>query len=177
MKPLKLEIKGINSFVTNQTIDFKRLSERGLFGIFGKTGSGKSTVLDAIYLALYGRIIRTKKLFDVINLQCDKGVVKLKFVASVNGADNVFLIERELSRDVSKKVKVKANLFETDELDSFTTLLASGDDEVTEKVTEIIGYGAEEFKQCIALPQGEYARFLHESPVNKVNTIAKIFKL
>lgn len=177
MKPLKLEIKGINSFVTNQVIDFKRLSERGLFGIFGKTGSGKSTVLDAIYLALYGRIIRTKKLFDVINLQCDKGVVKLKFVSTINGQDKVFLIERELTRDVSKKVKVKANLFETDELDSFTTLLASGDDEVTNKVTEIIGYGAEEFKQCIALPQGEYARFLRESPVNKVNTIAKIFKL
>ena len=46
MKPKKLQIKGLNSFLEKQTIDFERLTERGLFGIFGPTGSGKSTILD-----------------------------------------------------------------------------------------------------------------------------------
>jgi len=177
MKPLKLEVCGVNSFVTNQVIDFKRLGERGLFGIFGKTGSGKSTVLDAIYLALYGRIIRTKRMFDIINLQCDKAIVKLVFAANIEGDSKIFYVERALTREPERKVSVKANLYETDEVDSFRKLIASGEDEVTAKIEEIIGFGAEEFKQCIALPQGEYARFLRESSSSKVNTIAKIFKL
>ena len=54
MRPQRLEIEGIHSFRTRQTVDFAALSAGGLFGIFGDTGSGKSTVLDCIILALYG---------------------------------------------------------------------------------------------------------------------------
>ena len=54
MKPIILKIKGINSFIEEQTIDFTSLTQLGLFGIFGPTGSGKSTILDGITLALYG---------------------------------------------------------------------------------------------------------------------------
>ena len=52
MKPIRLEIDGINSYASKQVIDFERLTSRGIFGIFGKTGSGKSTILDAMTLAL-----------------------------------------------------------------------------------------------------------------------------
>ena len=54
MKPIKLEVKGLNSFIDKQVVEFDKLTERGLFGIFGPTGSGKSTILDGITLALYG---------------------------------------------------------------------------------------------------------------------------
>lgn len=66
MKPIRLEIDGINSYSKKQLIDFEELTSRGLFGIFGNTGSGKSTILDAITLALYGNIARSSK--DFINL-------------------------------------------------------------------------------------------------------------
>ena len=46
MRPIKLKIKGLNSFVEEQTIDFEKLTKQGFFGIFGPTGSGKSTILD-----------------------------------------------------------------------------------------------------------------------------------
>ncbi|HBC97759.1 MAG TPA: hypothetical protein DC034_13310, partial [Clostridium sp.] len=42
MKPIELKIKGLNSFMDTQTIDFRKLTSRGIFGIFGPTGSGKS---------------------------------------------------------------------------------------------------------------------------------------
>ena len=58
MKPIKLEVKGLNSFIDKQVVEFDKLTERGLFGIFGPTGSGKSTILDGITLALYGDIAR-----------------------------------------------------------------------------------------------------------------------
>lgn len=48
MKPIKLEFCGINSFSERAEIDFTKLTEYGIFGIFGDTGSGKSTVLDCI---------------------------------------------------------------------------------------------------------------------------------
>ena len=53
MRPIELKIKGINSYREEQVINFSQLTSQGFFGIFGPTGSGKSTILDAITLALY----------------------------------------------------------------------------------------------------------------------------
>lgn len=65
MKPIKLEVKGLNSFIDKQVVEFDKLTERGLFGIFGPTGSGKSTILDGITLALYGDIARKSKGYSI----------------------------------------------------------------------------------------------------------------
>ena len=59
MRPLQLKLKGINSYREEQVIDFETLTSQGLFGIFGPTGSGKSTILDAMTLALYAKLPTT----------------------------------------------------------------------------------------------------------------------
>ena len=46
MRPIRMKLKGLNSFLEPQEIDFELLTSRGLFGIFGPTGSGKSSILD-----------------------------------------------------------------------------------------------------------------------------------
>jgi len=56
MRPISLKLKGINSYVSEQSVDFEKLSKSNLFGIFGETGSGKTSILDAIVMALYGTI-------------------------------------------------------------------------------------------------------------------------
>ena len=61
MRPLQLKLKGINSYREEQVIDFETLTSQGLFGIFGPTGSGKSTILDAMTLALYAKLPRDGK--------------------------------------------------------------------------------------------------------------------
>ena len=68
MRPIRLEISGLNSYIEKQVVDFSELTSRGLFGIFGKTGSGKSTILDAITIAMYGNISRDTK--EYINKMC-----------------------------------------------------------------------------------------------------------
>ena len=67
MRPLKLEFEGINSFSEHTIIDFESLIKSGIFGIFGDTGSGKSTILDCINFALYGKVERSKEKTDIIN--------------------------------------------------------------------------------------------------------------
>ena len=68
MKPISISIKGFNSFLDEQSIDFEELGKMGIFGIFGPTGSGKSSILDAITFALYGKIARDNAREQYINI-------------------------------------------------------------------------------------------------------------
>ncbi|HZG00478.1 MAG TPA: AAA family ATPase, partial [Chitinophagales bacterium] len=61
MIPVSLTIQGLYSYREKQTIDFTRLTQSNVFGIFGKTGSGKSSILEAITFALYGEVDRIGK--------------------------------------------------------------------------------------------------------------------
>ena len=81
MKPLILTLENINSYREKQTVDFSAFMQGGIFGIFGNTGSGKSTILDAIMLALYGEIPRSgaRAGRSFINLQADRAEVTLTF--------------------------------------------------------------------------------------------------
>ena len=78
MKPIKLEIAGLQSFIEKQSIDFS-LASGSIFGIFGKTGSGKSTILDGVTLALFGYVSRISKNAEFINSKCNSCEVSLEF--------------------------------------------------------------------------------------------------
>ena len=71
MLPVKLTLEGIYSYRERQTIDFTRLTEARLFGIFGPVGSGKSTILDAMIYVIYGTIDRLNNevKYNLMNLQ------------------------------------------------------------------------------------------------------------
>ena len=96
MKPINLKIKGLNSFVEEQEIDFERLTEAGFFGIFGQTGSGKSTILDGITLSLYGDLAR--KSSNYINTNCKTLSVSFEFqITSANVKR--YRVDRDFKRD------------------------------------------------------------------------------
>ena len=94
MRPLFLKIEGLKSVAEEQSVDFEKLSENGIFGIFGNTGSGKSTVLDAIVLAVYGEVTENLKNEEFINMSCDRARVELAFSASVGGEKRFYKVER-----------------------------------------------------------------------------------
>src|SRR5690606_28012131 len=90
MIPIKLELQGLYSYKEKQTIDFTQLTAAGLFGIFGAVGSGKSSILEAIMLALYGnteRLAARGEKTSMVNLQSDVLSISFEFKAGKNNGD------------------------------------------------------------------------------------------
>ena len=92
MRPIKLEFSGLNSYIEKTTIDFEKLMRNVVFGIFGDTGSGKSTILDAISIALYGKIPKENNSY--ININCDKAIVSYEFQINKNNNIKQYKINR-----------------------------------------------------------------------------------
>ncbi|MBR3864636.1 MAG: SMC family ATPase [Clostridia bacterium] len=177
MRPLYLKIEGIKSVAEEQTIDFEKVAKNGIFGIFGKTGSGKSTILDSIVLALYGEIISNVDNSDFINNSKNKGRVELTFSILVDGESKKYLVEREY-KFVGKNRTLTSNakLWEITEAGQFA--IAEGSKGVTECIKErIVGLSKSEFLKCIALPQGEFSSFIKMTRNERLLIIGKLFDL
>src|SRR5690606_20279128 len=90
MIPIKLELQGLYSYKEKQTVDFAQLTAAGLFGIFGAVGSGKSSILAAIMLALYGnteRLAARGEKTSMVNLQSDMLSISFEFKAGKNNRE------------------------------------------------------------------------------------------
>lgn len=171
MRPSKLTIYGINSYVTEQTVDFKKLSEGNLFGIFGATGSGKSTILDSIIIALYGNSDRDN-LSNIINLNLKEAYIKFEFELDRNNEVNTY--------EVTRNYKLRpSGLNSTAYLINKTTNEVLGDstDMVNGKIEEMLGISKREFLKCVALPQNEFDKFLLDTPSERKKSIARLFNI
>lgn len=172
MKPINIKIRGINSYVSEQVIDFNKLAENKIFGIFGETGSGKTTILDSIILALYG-VSDRDNLQNIINVNTKDAYVEYTFeMEESNGKTKKYYVRRDFHLRQSG-LKTEAIL---NDLNSHKTI-AEMPDNVNNKILEIIGIGKKEFTKCIALPQGEFDRFLSDTPSLRKKTLAKLFDL
>ena len=174
MKPLTLEFCGINSFSEPASIDFSKLLEYGIFGIFGDTGSGKSTILDCIGFALYGNVARSRSgsIGDVINFALEKAYVHFSFEISFEGRRRVFRVERELKRkNAAQSVKVYEK-----EGDKFV-VVSDGVRESNALLERIIGLEQRDFEKCIALPQGEFAQFVRSTRADRLKLVSRLFDL
>lgn len=154
MRPLHLKIKGFTAFRDEQELDFRELD---LFSLWGPTGSGKSSVLDAITFALYGKVERVEgpkdvKISDLITHGQPRMAVTLDF--EIAGA--AYRITRTNSATGSK-VRL-----ERKEGEDFVTF-GEGADSVTEVnrlVPQLIGLDYNAFTRSVVLPQGKFAEFL-----------------
>ena len=172
MKPINLKIKGINSYVSEQRVDFEKLAESNIFGIFGETGSGKTTILDSIILALYG-VSDRDVLQNIINVNTKDAYVEYTFdMENHDGSTSRYFIRRDFKLRPSG---LKAEAVLNDVYKNLT--IAEMPDNVNTKVLEIIGIGKKEFTKCVALPQGEFDRFLSDTPALRKKTLAKLFDL
>lgn len=179
MKPLSLEIAGLNSFRRKQVIEFGALLEDGLFGIFGPTGSGKSSILDAITLALYGRVKRAQGgksgIINVLEKTCS---VRFMFEIDADGERRTYSIERVLGRASGRAdgvVTRRARLIEHD--GEREVPIAEKQGEIDGQILQLLGIEYDEFMRAVVLPQGAFADFLGLKPKERAGVLQRLFGL
>lgn len=174
MRPIKLELSGLNSYIDKSVIDFEKLTDRGLFGIFGKTGSGKSTILDAMTIAMYGSIPRNTKEF--INSSCDKAIISYEFEIGSKNVKRIYKVDRTIVRTNTGTKTSYARLIEMYK-DESEKVLADKVGEVNNKIAEIVGLTANDFMRSVVLPQGKFNDFLKLAGADRRDMLERIFNL
>ena len=168
MKPLELEIQGLYSYREKERLDFRPFHRVRLFGIFGKTGDGKSSILDAMTFALYGRLDRLgRNLREAVNPA--SGHLLVNFSFELDG--EVFRVNRLFD----PRSGTKAVLYRQE--GGRWLPLAERTREVEDQLERILGLRFEEFTKVVILPQGKFAEFLRLTPARRAEMLEKLFDL
>lgn len=171
MRPISLELEGFCSYREKTTIDFR---DADFFVLVGPTGSGKSTVIDAMVFALYGTVPRWDDrgaVAPALAPTVNRGVVRLIF--DVGHKRYAALRDIRRSGGKSQTVTIKEGRLEefvdrnaVGGVDDETIPLATGR-AVSSAVEKLLGLNFDQFTQSVALPQGEFARFLHSTDADR----------
>ena len=170
MLPVKLTLEGIYSYRERQTIDFTRLTEARLFGIFGPVGSGKSTILEAMIYAIYGTIDRLNNdvKYNVMNLQSDRLFVDFEFRAGEDGRLYRATVECRRSKKRFADVSSPKYLYHVWEGDEWLPC-------TREEVVGAIGLTAQNFKRVVIIPQGKFQEFLMLRDKERTDMMMELF--
>lgn len=173
MRPIWMKIKGLNSFLEAQEIDFTKLTSQGLFGIFGPTGSGKSTILDGITIALYGTTSRNSSNF--IHVNTDRASVD--YIFSVREKqEHIYRVSRSFKRSKEGSIRsVGAKFMELKGEEQ--EILAERAVAVNAKCKEVIGLSKEVFFRTVVLPQGKFSEFLKLEGMERNKMLERLFHL
>lgn len=180
MKPISLEIKGFQSFRDLQIIDFTTLTSKGLFGIFGPTGSGKSTILDAIMYALYGKVSKESQ-NEYINLNESEAFIRYAFALGSGDQHRHFVVKRMNKKNAANKYGTAnvtlSEIITNPDGTKDQVFLGEKVREVNELVEELIGLKVEDFTRAVVLPQGKFSEFLKIEPSKRNEMLERIFGL
>jgi DNA repair protein SbcC/Rad50 len=182
VRPLRLLLDGFGTYRTETDIDF---TDVDFFALVGPTGSGKSTVIDALCFALYGTVPRWDNEKEVRNaLAPSANACRVSLIFELSGARYVAV--RSLQRDKNGKVSTKAARLErldpsipsdaplAEILEASVEQLAEGPDNVKTRVQDLLGLSYEHFTQSVLLPQGGFSEFLRATPANRQRLLVEL---
>ncbi|HKE66108.1 MAG TPA: SMC family ATPase [Micromonosporaceae bacterium] len=186
MRPLRLDMVGFAAFREPTTVDF---TDADFFALIGPTGSGKSTVLDAICFALYGTVPRWNDRRAIANaLAPSTAEARVRLVFESAGVR--YAATRVVRRDGKGRVSTThAGLellprgFDLAKLDSGLDVGDLGDPlagtpaEMDAAVLDAVGLPFEQFTSCVVLPQGQFAEFLHAKPAVRQQILVNLLGL
>jgi len=164
MRPRRLAVDGFGTFRERVEVDF---TDVDLVALVGPTGSGKSTVIDAITFALYGSVARyddNRNVVNAINQTSTRARVQLEFEVG----DRVYTAVRVVQRTATGATTKEARL------ESDGEVLASDARGMTASIEALLGLDVDQFNRTVVLPQGRFAGFLHDSPANRQRTLRQL---
>jgi DNA repair protein SbcC/Rad50 len=176
MKINQLILSAFGPYNSEQVIDFSLLNEKQLFLVTGPTGSGKTTIFDAISYALYGKSSGNgREADDFISHyahQEEITFVELNFtLKGINYTIRRTPKQERLSKKGDRLITQKAEASLTYDNEIITSI-----SEVNQKIETILGIDASQFRQIVMLPQGEFRKLLEANSSEKELIFRKIFK-
>ena len=178
-----LQIRAFGPFGGTEAIDFDALGAHGLFLMHGATGSGKTTVLDAVCFALFAAVpgARRSQTERLVSDHAQPGTspeVRLEFTV----AQRRLRITRSPKHLVTKKrghgqTPRQAKVLLEERLAGRWTALSTRADETAEILDDLIGLGLDQFAQVVLLPQGEFAAFLRAKADDRAALLQRLFDI
>ena len=153
MRPIRLAVKGFTSFRDEQAIDFEGLD---LFAIVGPTGSGKSSLLDAITYALFGEVDRVGR---GVSQLVSQGQPRMAVTFDFEVAGERYRVTRSTSASKTAPTKILLQVHDGDDWRQ----AGEGSDRVRDvnaRLRAVIGLDFDAFTRSVLLPQGRFAEFL-----------------
>lgn len=190
MRPVRLTLQAFGPYPERVVIDFRDAVEAGLFGIYGQTGSGKSTIFSAMTFALFGEPAKSEQEAPSLRSDhADPGVpTEVEFVFDVGSQRFVILrrpdqIRPKTRGDGDTRSAHEAYLFDATGMSPDEITDAQRGKIIAEKkvrevdtaITRMLGYGSEQFRQIVLLPQGRFEKFLAVKTKERLEILRELF--
>jgi exonuclease SbcC len=167
VRPRRVEIEGFSAYRDRTVVSF---DDADLFAFVGPTGSGKSSIIDAITFALYGSVARyqnTGAVAPVVNAQSAEAKVRLDFELDGKPYTAVRVVRRTKAGATTKEAR----------LESGDHVLAGDARAVDDAVVGLLGLTFEQFTKTVVLPQGDFAAFLNAKPSDRQDLLVRLLDL
>ncbi len=192
MRPHLLRMKAFISYADEAVVDFDQIGNE-VYAIVGDTGAGKTAIFDGLMFALYGECSgKGRSEGDYEEIHCDlckhengyKDPMEVELEFS-NGDDRykVFRQGKWGERGKAASMTLTSSLSKFDpaansfkSIESSTYKFNSLSNTVTNKIKEIIGLEADQFKNIVMIAQGAFADFLEAEPENRKKILGKVKK-
>lgn len=183
MKPILLTMQAFGSYGEKTEIDFQKGGD--FFLISGDTGSGKSTIFDAMMFALYGEVStngsgkENELLSQFVDVRNDKPLVSLVFTAHQHGQEETYKITRT-PRHIRPAKRTGAK--QQEEGETAELLMPDGSQypgklsDTNRKIEEIVGLTADQFRKVVMIAQGEFMDFLRADSKAKTALLRDLLK-
>jgi len=183
MRLHELELTAFGPFAGTQAVDLDQVGGAGLFLVHGDTGAGKTSVLDAVAYALFGRVPGPRN--EARRLRCDRApadcATQVRLVATLGGHRVEIIRRPEYLRPKTRgggstlqRGKVSLRWLDPAPAGARSQGLTRVD-EVGDAVIDLLGMSADQFFQVVLLPQGEFARFLRADTADRGDLLERLF--